>query len=241
MIDRHDEAVPSERISDCEQLIGYRFQNRELLELSLTHASAARTRTDSNERMEFLGDAILGTIVCSLLYDQYPAALEGELTRLKSMLVSRSTCARIGQRWGLENFLIMGKGLSSEETLPSSILAGVVEAIIGAVYLDGGLHAAETVVGKFLADDLAIVSDATEARNYKSVLQQLSQKNFNETPVYRLLDEQGPDHSKCFKVSAVVGQRIFPAAWGPNKKEAEQRAAQNALLTLAADEESSIA
>ncbi|MEX0726076.1 MAG: ribonuclease III [Planctomycetaceae bacterium] len=228
---RNDSALP-DALTECEELIGYRFHDRHHLRLALTHASAAKVRTESNERLEFLGDAILGAIVCSLLYRTYTTSLEGEMTRLKSMLVSRSTCARVGQRWGLEQFLIMGKGLSNEETLPSSILAGVVEALIGACYLDGGIEAARTVVMRLMEEDLSVVTDTTEGKNYKSLLQQVAQKNFNETPVYRLLDEQGPDHSKCFKISAVVGHRIFPAAWGPNKKEAEQRAAQNALEEL---------
>ncbi|MDA1211353.1 MAG: ribonuclease III [Planctomycetota bacterium] len=232
MNDGQDDSALPDELTACEELIGYRFHDRRHLQLALTHTSAAKTRTESNERLEFLGDAILGAIVCSLLYRTYTTSLEGELTRLKSMLVSRSTCARVGQRWGFEQFLIMGKGLSSEETLPSSILAGVVESLIGACYLDGGIDAARSVVMKLMEDDLSVVTDSTEGKNYKSLLQQIAQKHLNETPVYRLLDEQGPDHSKCFKVSAVVGHRIFPAAWGPNKKEAEQRAAQNALDEL---------
>ena len=232
MTDGRNDSAQTDALTECEERIGYRFRDRHHLRLALTHASAARIRTDSNERLEFLGDAILGAIVCSLLYRTYTASLEGEMTRLKSMLVSRSTCARVGQRWGLDEYLIMGKGLSSEETLPSSILAGVVEALIGACYLDGGIEAARAVVMKLMEEDLSAVTDTTEGKNYKSLLQQIAQKHFNETPVYRLLDEQGPDHSKCFQIAAVVGHRIFPAAWGPNKKEAEQRAAENALVEL---------
>lgn len=236
MNDERNDSALSDALSVCEELIGYRFRDRSHLRLALTHASAARTRTESNERLEFLGDAILGAIVCSLLYRTYTDSLEGEMTRLKSMLVSRSTCARVGQRWGLDDFLIMGKGLTSGDALPASILAGVVEALIGACYVDGGLEAARTVVMRLMEEDLSAVTDTSEGKNYKSLLQHVAQKTFNETPVYRLLDEQGPDHSKCFQIAAVVGRRVFPGAWGPNKKEAEQRAAQNALDELEGSE-----
>ncbi len=216
----------------CETVLGYRFDDRGLLSLALTHASIARTRSDSNERIEFLGDAILGAVVCEMLYRRFPDEPEGDLTRMKSTLVSRRTCAVAAERMGLDDLLMTGKGLSSRSSVPTSVNAAVYEAIVGALYLDGGLEVARAFVEKSLADDIDEIGTRGGARNFKSRLQQLAQRASGETPVYRLLDEKGPDHSKCFEVAAYVGETEYPSAWGPNKKEAEQLAARNALRAM---------
>jgi ribonuclease III len=221
-----------EKLRNCEEALNYRFRNRELLERSLTHSSVARTRLASNERLEFLGDAILGTIVCEMLYHRFPEESEGELTRIKSVLVSRNTCAMISEDLGLEQFLLLGKGLSTHEKIPLSIMAAVFEALVAGVYLDGGLEAAREFVEPLVAAEIDRATQLSHLKNYKSVLQQVAQKVFNETPVYRLLDEKGPDHSKCFQVGAAIGSLLYPPAWGPSKKEAEQRAARNALFEI---------
>lgn len=225
-----------ERLRNCEKVLQYEFRDRELLQRCLTHASVAKTRLESNERLEFLGDSILGMFVCEDLFTRFPDDPEGELTRLKSVLVSGNTCAEISRKLGLERFLLLGKGLSTHPTVPDSIVAAVLESLIAGVYLDGGMQPAQQFVSRLFAPQIEQVVDAEHGRNFKSLLQQLSQKSFGETPVYRLLDEKGPDHSKCFKVSAVIGANTYSAAWGPNKKEAEQRAAQNALFELQGDE-----
>jgi ribonuclease III len=221
-----------EHLAACEELIGYRFRDRALLQRCLTHASIARTRLDSNERLEFLGDAILGTIVCELLFHLLPEEPEGELTRIKSVVVSRSACARISKAWGLGRFLILGKGLSLADSVPSSVLAAVFESLVAGVYIDGGLDATKTLVEPWVSMEIDHALQSTHGKNYKSLLQQFAQKSLGATPVYQLLDEKGPDHSKCFKVAAAVGAETFLAAWGPNKKEAEQRAAENAWHQL---------
>lgn len=221
-----------ERLLACEQVIGYRFQNRELLLRSLTHASIARTRLDSNERMEFLGDAILGAVTCELLYHRFPGEAEGELTRIKSVVVSRTACARISEQAGLHRFLMLGKGLSIVDQVPSSVIAAVFESLVAGVYLDGGWDAARSFVSRWIESEIDRVLLTTHGKNFKSLLQQLAQKNYGATPSYLLLDEKGPDHSKCFKVAATFGEDVYPAAWGPNKKEAEQRAAENAWCHL---------
>lgn len=223
-------------LDECEEVLQYRFQDRNLLERCLTHASVARTRLDSNERLEFLGDAVLGTIVCEMLYQQFPDYPEGELTRLKSVLVSRQTCAAVTGRLGLDRFLRLGKGVGTNDRIPSSILAGVIEALIAGVYLDGGLEAAREFIARIMEPEIVRTTDLSHGKNFKSLLQQLSQKSFGETPVYQLLDEKGPDHSKCFKVAAYIGSQVYPAAWGASKKEAEQRAACNALYEIQGDE-----
>jgi ribonuclease-3 len=225
-------STPESKISLCEDVLQYRFRDRRLLELALTHASVARTRIESNERLEFLGDAILGGIICEALYHRFPEDPEGELTRIKSSLVSRNTCARVAEQLGLSEFLILGKGLLTHQQIPSSILAGVFESVVAAVYLDGGHEAVGAFVERAMAPVLDLEAEPRLSRNYKSLLQQMSQKQFGSTPLYQVLDEKGPDHSKCFKISAAIGPQAYPAAWGASKKEAEQRAALNALCEI---------
>ncbi len=225
----------SDRFTRCEEQLQYRFRDRNMLELCLTHASVARSRLASNERLEFLGDAILGHIVCEALYQRFPEAPEGELTRIKSSLVSRTTCAAISYQLGLDRFLLLGKGLSTHERIPQSIMAAVFESLVAGIYLDGGMEAVRAVVARLIQPEIELATATGNSRNFKSLLQQIAQKTFNETPVYRLLDEKGPDHSKCFKIAAVIGEQNYSAAWGPSKKEAEQRAAQNALCEIEGD------
>jgi len=219
-------------LQDCQAVLKYQFRDPQLLETCLTHASIAKTRLVSNERLEFLGDAILGMVVCEMLFHRFPEFAEGELTRLKSALVSRNTCALVAEQQGLEEFLLLGKGLRQHQRIPPSICAAVYEALVAGVYLDGGMQAARELVERTMQPELDQMIERNNTLNFKSMLQQIAQKQFGETPVYRLVDEKGPDHSKCFSVSAAVGSRVFSAAWGPNKKEAEQRAAFIALHEL---------
>ncbi len=216
----------------CEDVIGYRFRNREFLKRALTHASVSKTRLESNERLEFLGDSVLGFVVCELLYQEFPEYPEGELTRLKSMLVSGAICAEISLSLKFDRFLLLGKGLAIHDEVPQSIMAAAFESVIAAIYLDSGMDPAKKFILREVKPLLESAIDSGDSHNFKSLLQQHSQKRSGETPVYRLLDEKGPDHSKCFKVSAVIGTQIFAAAWGSNKKEAEQRAAENALCQI---------
>lgn len=224
--------IADEKLAECEESIGYAFSDRNILKHSLTHSSIAPTRGQSNERLEFLGDAIMGAAVCEHLFDQYPDYSEGELTRIKSAVVSRQTCARMSKKLKFERFLLLGKGLAIHERIPSSVLAAVFEAIIAAIYLDGGWSAAKKFVLDTLSHEVTRVGKSAHGQNYKSQLQQIAQKNFGETPAYRMLDEKGPDHAKCFQIAAAIGSQMFPAAWGPSKKEAEQNAAQNALESI---------
>jgi len=220
------------RLSGCQQQIGYRFKNKDLLVAALTHASGAEHRLTSNERLEFLGDAILGAVVCELLYHRYPEYLEGDLTKLKSIVVSRQTCAKVSDALGMEKFLILGKGMTTHPSVPPSLLADVIEALIAAIYLDGGDAPARRFIEKFIGPEVALAAEGELGSNYKSLLQQLAQREYGTTPSYQLLDEKGPDHSKCFKIAAQIGNSRYQPAWGRNKKEAEQRAARNALSEL---------
>jgi len=216
----------------CQERVGYEFRDQGLLKSALTHASGADHRLASNERMEFLGDAILGAVVCEMLFHRYPEYLEGELTRIKSIVVSRQTCARISQAMEMQDFLILGKGMTTHPTVPSSVMADVFESLVAAIYLDGGHEAARGFIHRLLDPEIEAAVDGVLGGNYKSLLQQLAQRQYGTTPTYQLLDEKGPDHSKCFKIAAQVGSSRYQAAWGRNKKEAEQRAARNALSEL---------
>ncbi|MCL4111399.1 UNVERIFIED_CONTAM: hypothetical protein GTU68_032307 [Idotea baltica] len=226
-----DEINADDLLSDCESTLKYQFTDRSLLQRCLTHSSIARTRLDSNERLEFLGDAVLGLVVCEALYHRYPKAPEGELTRWKSVLVSRATCAIVSERLGLDYFLSLGKGLRERNSVPLSIMAAVLESLIAGIYLDGGLEAARQFIERALSNELDGIMEES-SQNFKSLLQQLSQKRFAETPRYRVVDEKGPDHSKCFKVLASIGDDEHIPAWGNSKKEAEQRAAENAMAQI---------
>jgi ribonuclease III len=219
-------------LAACEERIGFEFSNKTLLRAALTHASGALHRLASNERLEFLGDAILGAVVCDVLYHQYVDYLEGDLTKIKSIVVSRQTCAKISEALGLEEFLILGKGMAVHPNVPPSLLADVFESLIAAIYIDGGIDAARHFILKHVAPEIEMAADGEVGSNYKSLLQQVAQREHGTTPTYQLLDEKGPDHSKCFKIAARVGASRYQAAWGRNKKEAEQRAARNALCEI---------
>lgn len=219
-------------LAACEEVLGYQFRDRSLLVQALTHASIARTRLESNERLEFLGDSILGAVVCEQLFHAYPTATEGELTRIKSVVVSRATCAELTLELGLDRYLLLGRGVDSHGRIPGSILAAVFESVVGALYVDGGFERARDFILQQVRPQVQQAADSVTGVNFKSLLQQLTQRTMSCTPSYRVLDEQGPDHSKCFLVTALLGSRTFAAAWGPSKKEAEQRAAGNALAEL---------
>jgi ribonuclease-3 len=227
-----DSSRPS---AECQDLLGYHFCDLNLLQEALTHASGANHRLVSNERLEFLGDAILGMIVCDLLFRKFPEYLEGDLTKIKSVVVSRHTCAKISQDLEIDEFLVIGKGMGSHAQTPTSVLADVFESLIGAIYLDGGIEAARRFIVRHIEPEIDAAVDGQNGENYKSSLQQFAQREYGATPTYLLLDEKGPDHSKCFKISARIGERRYAPAWGRNKKEAEQRAALNALCQLAGD------
>ncbi len=225
----------AEILEECQRAIGYRFRQPELLRASLTHASGANTRLASNERMEFLGDSILGLICCEQLYLRFPDYQEGDLTKIKSDVVSRRSCARFSEQLHLGEFVFLGRGMSVDGVVPPSILADVFESLVAAVYLDGGLEPARTFVLRYLGPEIEEVAESASGRNFKSLLQQVAQREYNATPQYLLLDEKGPDHSKCFKIAAVIGRHRYAGAWGRNKKEAEQRAAMNALAQVNGD------
>ena len=219
-------------IDEAEAVLGYRFQNEHLLIEALTHASIAGHRLDSNERMEFLGDAILGFVVSEYLFKSYPEDLEGELTKIKSAVVSRKVCAEVSTELRLHSLLNLGKGMSTRPTLPPSVAAAVFESIIAAIYLDSGLGPAREFILRHVVPQIREVAESAHQQNFKSLLQQYAQRHLPSNPSYILLDEKGPDHSKAFEVCVEIEGRRFGSAWDNSKKEAEQQAALLALKEL---------
>lgn len=191
----------------------------------------ARTRTESNERLEFLGDAVLGLIICEKLFRDHEDFQEGDMTKVKSAVVSRRMCAEVSDELGITDMLLLGKGIGGRH-LPPSLAAAVLESIIGAIYMDGGLAPAETFITQHMSAKIEAVIANQHSQNFKSILQQYAQRQWNSTPYYELLDEKGPDHSKAFEVCVVMDGRRFCSAWGNCKKESEQLAARSALLEL---------
>ncbi|MHC4623680.1 MAG: ribonuclease III [Planctomycetota bacterium] len=224
--------MDEEVLREIEQITSHKFHNRTLLDRALTHSSGVDNRLLSNERLEFLGDSVLAVVVCRTLFERFPAYLEGDLTKVKSMLVSRRTCARVAKQLGLHDYLKVGKGMANSRALSGSLAAGLLEALVAVVYIDGGFDAACTFVLKAFAPLLEQVDSKNVQGNFKSALQQYAQQQLDAVPTYELLDEKGPDHDKCFESHVIIAERHFTSAWGTNKKDAEQKAAYNALVEL---------
>jgi ribonuclease III len=224
--------MDQDTLQQVEQILAHQFTDASLLIKAFTHSSSVDSRLDSNERLEFLGDAVLSIVICQALFEKFERYGEGELTKMKSMLVSRGTCAYVARHLGLPRFLIVGKGMVSHKAFPTSLAAGLLEAVIAAVYLDGSFEQARDFILHNFATLIEQIDTEEAHGNYKSLLQQHAQELFSMAPVYVLLDEKGPDHNKCFESEVVIDQRHFPSAWGANKKEAEQKAAYNALVEL---------
>ncbi|MEO0515594.1 MAG: ribonuclease III [Planctomycetota bacterium] len=225
----------SKSAQNLHDQLAHDFSDHQLFKAALTHASHADQRVNSNERMEFLGDAILGMVICEHLYNAYPDLLEGEMTKIKSCVVSRRTCARVAETLELTEAMRLGKGMAGRTILPSSIAAAAIESLVAALYLDGGLPAARAFIVKHFDPHVRAAAESTHQSNYKSALQQFAQQFLSELPehpIYVLVDEKGPDHAKAFAVAVEIAGKRFPQQWANAKKEAEQRAARAALEAI---------
>lgn len=215
-------------MASIEEVIGYSFKNKDLLAEALTHKSYSTERGKSgfNERMEFLGDSVLGLIVSCYLFKKHPAEDEGYLSKVKSVLVSRASLARWAKDLNLGSHVFLGVGESQTGgTKRASILANALEALIGAVYLDGGLDSAFSLVSRWLDQP-----DAGRVEtDYKSTLQELIQKRHKKPPEYEIMHTEGPEHEKVFTVRVRIGKKVLGVGAGKNKKEAQQAAARNAF------------
>lgn len=210
--------------------IPHDFLDPSLRELALTHASTEASA--NNERLEFLGDAVLDLIVAEELFRAHTDLAEGDLTELKAWVVSRRTLAKVAATMGLHELVRVGQGMRNR-TLPRSVLANVYEAVLGAVYLDGGLEPARKFALETLREPLARMGNERSAPNPKQELQRLSQRKGGDPPTYEVIEERGSAHAKAFLVQAQMHGRAFPEAWGRTRKEAERWAAHEALLVLA--------
>jgi ribonuclease-3 len=222
-------------LSDLQLRIGHTFKTVALLERSLTHKSYANeNRVPShNETMEFLGDAVLGLIISEYLMKTSPDSTEGDLSRLRAAVVSEPALAAIAREIGLGSYLLLGKG---EELTggrdKDSLLADCLEALIASLYLDGGKDVAEAFVIRFFEDLLKRTCASGGTLDYKTELQELCQERHKQLPEYRVVSETGPDHQKQFEVELSVMSEVFGRGKGRNKKEAEQKAAKEALEKL---------
>lgn len=215
-----------------EQKIGYTFKNHQLMALAFVHRSFInenRNITFHNERLEFLGDSILGLLIADHLYQHLPETPEGELSYLRSRLVEASSCVSFIQKLKIEEYLLLGKGERLNDGRGrDTILADLFEALIGAIYLDGGIESAKAFLfNNFIQEINSIL--AKPLRNWKALLQDFCQKQFQQTPTYSVLKECGPDHKKEFEISVSIKNKVLGKGMGSSKKEAQQAAAENAL------------
>jgi ribonuclease-3 len=222
-------------IRELENAIGYRFHNISLLQNALAHSSYANERWHnslmSNERLEFLGDSILGMVVADHLYRNFADRPEGELTRMRADMVCEKALARVANQIGLGEHLLLGKGEEQGGGRGrDSILADAVESVIAACYLDGGMEAAKAFISRFVLVNVP-VSRLTNA-DYKTALQELVQQKRNQVLTYTMTGESGPDHDKRFEVELTLNGQVVGRGIGSSKKRAEQDAARNALEAL---------
>jgi ribonuclease-3 len=225
-------------IAGLQKTLGVSFKNPSLLEQSLVHSSYVNENPahtlGHNERLEFLGDAVLDFIVAAKLYREFPGLMEGEMTRLRAALVRRDTLANMAREIKLGDFLYMGRG---EETSggrdKTPNLAGALEALIAAVFLDRGIITTEKMVKNLLSDEWQKITSRGVGFEYKSRLQELTQSRFQSAPSYRLVSESGPDHAKKFVIEVIVNSEVMGSGSGRTKKAAETEAARLALERLA--------
>ena len=220
--------------TELERALGYEYRDRELLRMALSHTSYAneiyKDAFQSYERLEFLGDSILGFVTADYLYHKFPHKLEGELSRIRAELVCEKNLALVAEKLSLGDYLLLGNG--EEQTggrQRASITSDVVEALIAAAYLDGGFEAAKRIVQQHV---LSLLSEAEKTHDYKTELQELVQRKKEQHLTYELLAENGPDHCKEFTVQVSLNGTPVGSGTGTSKKRAEQAAAQQAIAKL---------
>jgi ribonuclease-3 len=225
------------KVTPLEKALGIRFRRADLKDMALTHRSFAFERgvLPTNERLEFLGDAVLGVVVTDLVYRSFPDRSEGELAKLRAAMVNMTTLAEVARDLGLGDAILLGKGeeLSGGRD-KASILADGLEAVLGAVYLDRGLKAAQALIERLFRPRIDAYVRGEGGRDYKTILQELAAQDLGRLPEYRVV-ERGPDHAKEFTATVFVSGRELGSGTGRSKKEAEQRAARQAFDRLTED------
>ncbi len=234
-IKRTEEQVDQVKHPDIERLqgiIGYEFSDKTLLEAAVTHCSVTADRDKTYERMEFLGDAVLGMLVAEYLYRSDNNYSEGEMTQIKSSVVSRKTLMYVGRELKLEEFLRVDNGLTKSASVSSSITSDAYEAIIGAIYLDSGIEAARAFMLRTITDELTDVEENKKTTGFKSLLQEKLQANGNPEPEYDITEVTGPAHDRRFKAEVTAMGKVCGSGWGRTKKDAEKAAAREAMAML---------
>jgi len=220
------------QITTIEQRLGYSFNDSSLLALAFVHRSIVNESKEvhhHNERLEFLGDSVLGLLISDYLYTILPATPEGELSYLRSRLVDAGSCYQYIQKLNIHSFLLLGRGERLNDGRGrESILADLFEAVIGAIFLDGGIASVRQFLFFHFAKDFEAIIE-TPQHNFKANLQDYCQKHYQQTPVYQVISESGPDHNKQFKISVSINQNEIGRGKGPSKKEAQQDAAKDAI------------
>ena len=225
--------IPRQEIlAHVERVLGHSFSDASLALQALTHSSAKEKDLPCNERLEFLGDAILGHVISEFLFAKFPEYEEGDLSTMKSVIVSAKTLSARADELELEKVIILGRGLREKKSLPRSILCNAYEALVAALYLDAGYERAREFILRTLAPKIDEILQDQHEKNYKSLLQDYAQRRLAVIPTYRVTKEAGPDHKKMFQVVVELDGRVHGPSWGANKKEAEQRAAKCALAAL---------
>jgi len=224
-------------LQGLSEVLGYTFSNIDLLDLSLTHGSYANENPglvrEDNERLEFLGDAVLQLCISDLLMERFPGYTEGQLSKVRALMVNEQTLAEVARRYRIGEFMLLGRGEeNSEGRKKDSILGDAFESIIGAIFLDGGYGASLSFIRLALQSLSDEWSRKPLYRDYKSLLQEASQSRFREIPHYRIVNTSGPDHDKIFEVELTIGDIVSTRGTGKSKKEAGQDAAREALQKL---------
>lgn len=223
------------KLKDLEKQIGHTFKDKSLLEKALVHRSYAyETKTNKdNELLEFLGDSVVGLAAADFFYSVYPDLTEGELSKFKSTATSTLSLSELSKKIKLDKAILLGRG---EEKCggrkKKTILADVFEAVVGAIYLDGGFETAKTLISRLLSSSFKPIRREFFINNYKSALQEMFQKSDLPSPAYKTLTEEGPAHQKTFVVEVRLGDRSLAKAKGGSKKSAEQQAARKALKAI---------
>ena len=229
--------MSEQELSSLEDELGYQFKNIGLLREALQHSSYVNEQRDpdlqDNERLEFLGDAVLDLVITHILMEQFPKTREGDLSRMRATIVNESQLSLVAQRLNLGQHLLLGRGeAQSNGQEKKSILADALEAVLAAVYLDGGLQAGFEVIGRQFSGMISHVRDRLAEEDFKSRLQELVQVQFKRIPDYKIVAESGPDHDKTFEVRLSIGNSLTTHGTGKSKKAAEQAAAEVALEKL---------
>lgn len=229
-------------MNELQKVINYQFQNMGILNEALTHSSCSNESRDkyirNNERLEFLGDAVLSVVVSEYIYLKFRSLPEGELTKVRANVVCEPSLAEQAKKINLGKYMLLGKG---EEVTGgrnrASILADAYEALIGAMYLDGGIEISREFILGMLSRSVQLASTGDLFRDYKTTLQEILQSKYNDKITYKVINEDGPDHNKTFEVEVILGERVLGSGEGKSKKEAEQNAARRAMEKVKNEDE----